>query len=183
MLTITILGEEVFNEETMEFSSFGDIVLEMEHSLASLSKWEQKWQIPFLGPQDKTNEQLLDYIHCMILTPGVPDNIVSTMSQSNIDEIQKYIESPETATTFAKESTTRKGNREIITSELIYYWMSAFKLPIQAETWHLNRLFSLIRIASIKNSDKSGKKMPKHEIAARNRELNRQRREQLNTTG
>ena len=182
MLTITILGEEIFNEETMEFSNIGNIALELEHSLASLSKWEQKWEIPFLGPQEKTNEQLLDYIRCMVLTPGVPENIVGHMSQANIDEIQAYIEAPSTATTFAKEAKGR-GGREIITSELIYYWMASFQIPFEAENWHLNRLFSLLRIASIKNSKQGNKKMPKNEIAARNRELNRQRREQLNTTG
>ena len=75
----------------------------------------------------------------------------------------------------------RKGHGEIITSELIYYWMVAFTIPFECEYWHLNRLFALIRICNIKNS--KPKKMSRSEIASRNRELNAVRRAQYNTSG
>jgi hypothetical protein len=45
----------------------------------------------------------------------------------------------------------------------------------------LNRLFTLIRIANIKQS--KPKKMSRSEVAARNRELNAQRKAQLGTRG
>jgi hypothetical protein len=75
----------------------------------------------------------------------------------------------------------RKGRGETITAELIYYWMVAFNIPFSCEYWHLNRLFALIRICNIKNAPE--KKMGKHEIASRNRELNAARRAQYNTRG
>ena len=184
MLVITLEGDELFNEETQEFSTVGDIDLHLEHSLVSLSKWESKHQIPFLGPQEKTSEQVLDYVTCMILDPLVPDNLFERLNQINVDQIQEYINSPQSATTFAKDPYDRPS-REVITSELIYYWMSAYQIPIETETWHLNRLFALIRIANIKNSEAQGKnrKMSKAEMAQRNRELNAQRRAQYGTSG
>ena len=180
MLVITIEGEEIYNEETNEFSTIGDLTLELEHSLVSLSKWESKWQIPFLGDNEKTEEQLFDYVNCMILTPNAPPDVLSLLKQKHVNIIQEYIQSPQTATTFRAEPPSR-GRGEIITSELIYYWMSAFQIPMECQYWHLNRLFTLIRIANIKNS--KDKKMPKHEIARQNRELNARRREQLGTSG
>ena len=183
MLVITVGGEELFNEETQEFTTEGSIELELEHSLVSLSKWESRWEIPFLDEQvTKTDVMIFDYIKCMILTPGDPDEYLKQMSQENINEIQQYIQSKQSATTFGPDKpNSGRGPREIITSELIYYWLSAFQLPIEAQYWHLNRLFNLIRVANVKNS--KGEKMPKHEIARRNRDLNDQRRKQLGSKG
>jgi hypothetical protein len=116
----------------------------------------------------------------MILNEDFPDDIISRLSQRNLDQINAYIESKESATTFGK-LPEQKARGEIITSELIYYWMVAFTIPFECETWHLNRLFALVRICNIKNS--KPKKMSKSELAMRNRELNAQRRAELNTRG
>jgi hypothetical protein len=102
------------------------------------------------------------------------------MRQKNLDEINAYIEAKHTATTFS-QMPAKTGRGEIITSELLYYWMIAFNIPFECQHWHLNRLFSLIRICSIKNQPQ--KKMSRSEIAARNRELNAQRKAQLGTRG
>jgi len=179
MLKITVPGDENFNDETQEFESTGDFELELEHSLISLSKWESKHKKPFLEKTSKTPEEILDYIKAMIVTPLYPDDIFIHLSQENINQINDYIESAESATTFGMMPEQGKG--ETITSELIYYWMVAFTIPFEVETWHLNRLFALIRICSIKNS--KPKKMSRHELAMRNRELNAKRREQLGTSG
>lgn len=182
MLTLKLIGTEVFNEETSEFSSVGDFVLELEHSLLSLSKWESKFEKPFLGPNDKTHEEILWYVQAMILNPIYPEDIWARLSQENLDQINAYIESKHSATTFGQmpEHKTR-GRAEIITSELIYYWLVAFNIPFETETWHLNRLFSLIRICNIKQGKQ--RKMSRNEVAQRNRELNAQRRAQLGTSG
>lgn len=180
MLRIVIEGDELFNEETNEFSTVGDVVIDIEHSLVSLSKWESKFQRPFLGPGEKKSEEVLDYIRMMILTPDVPVDICNRLSTKNLEDINSYIESKQSATTF-NELPQGRGRSEIITSELIYYWMVAYSIPLECEHWHLNRLFSLIRICNIKNA--SPKKMRKSEIAQRNRELNAQRRAQLGTAG
>jgi hypothetical protein len=180
MLKIIVLGTEYFDEETETFETVGDIELELEHSLISLSKWESKYQVPFLTQNNKTAEEVYFYIEAMILTPNFPRGIAQKFSQQNIEEVNNYIESKESATTFGK-MPERRGRGEIITSELIYYWMVAFTIPFECEYWHLNRLFALIRICNIKNE--KPKKMSRTELVTRNRELNEQRKAQFNTRG
>jgi hypothetical protein len=180
MLKIIIPGTEYFDEETETFDSVGDFELELEHSLISLSKWESKYQKPFLSNSEKTPEEILNYIEAMILTPIYPNNLFERFSSQNFAQINNYIESKESATTFG-DMPERRGREEVITSELIYYWMVAFNIPFECERWHLNRLFSLIRICNLKNS--KPKKMSQSEIAARNRELNAKRRAEYGTSG
>jgi|SRR5580765_7528494 len=181
MLRIIIEGDESFNEETNTFETTNDVVLDLEHSLISLSKWESKYQKPFLSPGTKTSEEIFGYLKAMIVTPDVDPDILYRCSQKNINEIQEYIDSSQSATTFGV-MPERRGPNEVITSELIYYWVVSFNIPFDCQYWHLNRLFSLIRICNIKNS-KGGKKMSRSEIVMRNRELNAKRREELNTSG
>jgi hypothetical protein len=180
MLRIIIPGIEYFNEETEEFSSVDNVELELEHSLISLSKWESKYQKPFLSNFEKTSDEILFYIECMILTQKFPENLFDRFNNIQFSEINRYIESKESATTFG-DMPERRGRDEVITSELIYYWMVAFNIPFECERWHLNRLFSLIRICNIKNS--KPRKMSSSEIAARNREINAKRRAQYGTHG
>ena len=180
MLSITISGDELFDETTNKFISEDIAVLELEHSLVSLSKWESKYEVPFLSSGEKTTDQIVSYIHLMVISPGVTPEILSQLSQTNLEQINAYIESKQSATTFGL-MPERKGRGETITSELIYYWMVAFNIPFECQHWHLNRLFSLIRICNVKQS--KPKKINRSEIAARNRELNAQRKAQLGTTG
>lgn len=180
MLRLIIEGGETFNEETNEFDTFDGVVIELEHSLVSLSKWEAKHQKPFLSSGRKTPEEIIGYITSMIITPNVDLDVLNRCQQEDLDKIQRYIDSSQSATTFGT-MPERRGPGEVITSELIYYWMVAFSIPFECQYWHLNRLFSLVRICNIKNS--KPKKMSRHEVAMRNRELNAQRREQLNTSG
>lgn len=180
MLKLTIPGTEYFNEETETFETVDDIDLELEHSLVSVSKWESKYKKPFLSSTEKSIEETLYYIEAMIISPIYPFDIFLKLSQEDIRKINEYIESTESATTFGS-MPERKGKGEVITAELIYYWMVAFQIPFECESWHLNRLFALVRICNIKNS--KPKKMSRSEIARRNRELNDIRRAQLNTSG
>lgn len=180
MLRIIIEGDEIYNEEENLFDTVGDVVLDLEHSLVSVSKWESKHQKPFLSSDERTFEEIFDYVRCMVITPNTDLDVLYRCSQKNIDEIQEYINSSQSATTFGT-MPGRRGPGEVITSELIYYWMISFKIPFECERWHLNRLFSLIRICNIKNSPQ--RKMSRSEIAQRNRELNARRRAELNTTG
>ncbi len=180
MLRIIVSGEELFDEKNEEFITVGDFTLDLEHSLVSLSKWESKFQEPFLAADSKTSEKLISYVEFMILNPVYPKQFWKRLTRDNLQEIISYIESTQSATTFG-EMPHRKGRGEIITSELIYYWMVAFNIPFECEHWHLNRLFSLIRICNIKNS--KSKKMSRSEMAERNRSLNAQRRAKYNTTG
>lgn len=181
MLQITIpLSPEGWDEEKQEFVEPKVQVLQLEHSLVSISKWESKWNKPFLASKELTNEETLDYIKCMTITQNVNPEIYNHITKQNVDQVTEYIGAPMTATTF-REEKSRKGGREIVTSELIYYWMVALQIPFECQKWHLNRLLTLIRVCNIKNEPP--KKMSKRELMSRNSKLNAARRQQLNTKG
>ena len=182
MLTITVFGQEFFDNTTKKFIRTDPVVIELEHSLAALSKWESKYQKPFLSGKSKEPDEIMDYIRFMINTPGVSSQIISRMSQANLDEIDEYINSKESATTFSL-LPERKGKSEVVTAEVIYHWMVSFNIPMEWEHRHLNRLFTLIRVCNAKNPNGKPKKMSKSEIAAQRRELNARRKQELNTTG
>ena len=181
MLQLVIpLTPDGWDEEKEEFVEGKTQTLQLEHSLVSLSKWESKWCKPFLSKEAKTDEEALDYIKFMTLTQNVKPEVYSHLTMDNLNEINKYIEAPMTATTFAKD-ILGKRSREIVTAELIYYWMIALNIPFECQKWHLNRLLTLIRVCNIKNAPP--KKMSKREIIQRNAALNAARRKQFNTSG
>lgn len=180
MLTITVGATESFDDEKQEFVSVGGVELQLEHSLVSLSKWESEFEKPFLGKGEKTPEEALAYIRYMLVSENPPEDFPAQLSKENMEAINAYIDRKMTATWFSEVRPEPKSS-ETITSELIYYWMTVFNIPFECETWHLNRLFTLIRIANLKQG--KPKKMTRAEIMQRNRELNAQRRAQLGTKG
>lgn len=183
MLTIVVPGPmELYDEDEQEFleDEAGAVTLKLEHSLISLSKWESRFEKPFLGKEEKTSEEKLFYIQCMDLSRQTPSEVYERLSTANIAEIEEYINAKKTATWF-REATGAPKSREVITAELIYYWMFSYGIPLDCEKWHLNRLFTLIRVFSAK-ADKP-QKMSRGETIARQRELNEQRKKQLGTSG
>lgn len=182
MLTIIVGATDVFNDETQEFRTQGGFELRLEHSLVSLSKWESIHEKPFLGGVEKTGEEVLSYVTCMILDENPPEDFLTKLSEANFEQINTYIEAKMTATWFSEHpGAPQSRNNEIITSELIYYWMTVFNIPFECEKWNLNRLFTLIRICNLKQG--KPKKMSRSEVARRNQELNAQRKAQLGTKG
>lgn len=180
MLTLTISAIELWDEKKQEFVSVEEQTLRLEHSLVSLSKWESKWNKAFLSSKEKTNEEILDYIKCMTLTPNVPSITYDNLSRDDITRIYEYIEAPMTATVFSDDGKS-KSSREIVTAELIYYWMITLNIPFECQRWHLNRLLTLIKVCNIKNQPP--KKRSRREIMSRNAALNAARRKQLNSSG
>ena len=181
MLIITAPEQELWNQELEVFTTLPAFTIHLEHSLVSLSKWESKFEKPFLSELDKkTSEEMQWYIFFMQNPPGESFENLSRLSIENLQEINKYIDSKQTATTF-REETKKTGKSEIITAELVYYWMLSFRIPYEFETWHLNRLFALIRIFSTKQG--KPKKMNRSEQVAWQREENARRRAELGTRG
>ena len=180
MLTITIPETDMFDEIKGEFITTREQTLQLEHSLISISKWESKWCKPFLGKQEKSAEEIIDYVKCMTLNKSVSDDVYNCLSRENIAAINDYIGAPMTATTFYNNERGKKNNEQI-TSELIYYWMIALQIPFECQKWHINRLLTLIRVCNIKNTPP--KKMSRREIISRNAALNAARRQQMNTKG
>lgn len=183
MLTITIPGEEYFDDEKQRFLTVNDTTLEFEHSLVSLSKWESEWEKPFLSTDNKSPEQVLDYItRCMLLTPNVPPEIFHKFTTEHYKQINEYIESKMSATWFAdlpKPNGPRR--KEVITAEIIYYWMDELKIDLDWEKRHLARLFTLIKVHNEKNQPE--KKVDKRAIMERNRQLNEERLAKMGTKG
>lgn len=172
MLTIDVPAQEYFNESTGEVIQIKAQKLQLEHSLVSLSKWESKWEIPFLDKKEKTQEQMMDYIRCMTITQNVNPLIYASLSQENINAVNKYINSKMTATWFSEEQKS-PPSRRIVTSEVIYYWMITLNIPVEFQKWHLNRLLTLIKVCNLENQPK--KKMSRRQLASRNAALNAQR--------
>lgn len=179
MLDIIIPETELFDERTMQFTYSKEQKLTLEHSLIAVSKWESKYEKPFLS-SEKSTEEVLDYIRCMTLTQNVKPETYLHLSANNLRDINAYIEAPMTATTF-KKIEKRGGKKEIITAELIYYWMIAFNIPFECQKWHLNKLLTLIEVCARKNEPP--KKMSRREISAQHRAINKINRERFHTKG
>ena len=181
MLQIKVpIGREEWDEKNEVFILPEIRTLQLEHSLVSISKWESKWCVPFFSKRAKTTEEVIDYIKCMTITQNVKDETYECLTQSNVDEILKYIESPMTATTFSHRSTG-KTTREVITAELVYHWMIELGIPMECQKWHINRLLTLVEVRNIKTQPP--KKVRGKELVSQYAKLNEARRRQYNSRG
>lgn len=179
MLKIMVPSGELYDERTERFITVNGRELQLEHSLVSISKWESKWKKPFLSGAAKSREETIDYIRCMTISQNVDPNVFLGLSEANIDAVNRYIDDPMTATTF--KNSQKKPNRQIITSEIIYYWMISLEIPMECQKWHLNRLLTLIRVCDEKNQP--GKKKSRKDVIAENRALNQMRRARTGSRG
>ena len=181
MLKLVIPETEYWDEEKNEFVYKKEQTLQLEHSLVSLSKWESKWNKAFLGKQEKTDEEIVDYIRCMTLTQNVDPEVYYRLTPKNYEEINAYIEAPMTATTITQDKQGAK-NRDVVTSELIYYWMISYNIPVDiCQKWHLNRLLTLIQVCNVKNEPP--KKRSKRELWSRQAAINAANRAKYGSKG
>lgn len=186
MLTITVPAcSDLWDSVHDMFLETKETTLTLEHSLVSISKWESTWEKPFLSKNKKTEEEIVDYIRCMTISPSSVDPmvyIVISITKSIIEQIVKYIDSKMTATVINERAPKGKQNKEIMTSEVIYYLMVAYNIPFECQKWHLNRLLTLIKVCEIKNDPKK-KKIPQKQVLDDNWALNEARRKALNSKG
>ncbi len=181
MLWIDIPETEMFDEKSGNLIAVSATKIQLEHSLVSLAKWESKWKKPFLGKDDKTTEEIQDYIKCMTITQNVNPLVYTAITPEIIMRVNDYINDSMTATWFNNRENGGRPSRQVITAEIIYYQMIALNIPFECQKWHLNRLLTLIRVCSIKNQPP--KKMRKRDQLNRNSQLNAARRKQMNSKG
>lgn len=157
------------------------VKMSFEHSLRSISKWESKHQKPFYSDGPKTPEETASYVECMALTEDSPGNWADLIAPDDFVKITEYINGSQTATTFGLEVEEKTSQRERVTSELMYYWLVQFRIPLEVQDWHVTRMMALIKIAGIKQS--KPKKMDRRQVAEQYRKLNEQRRREMGTDG
>ena len=186
MLSIEIPERRLFDETTEEFITIKATKLQMEHSLLSLKKWESKWHKAFLKKEEKTEEELYDYMRCMTLTPNVDPLIFRFMDSETAKKITDYIEDPMTATIIHQSDGAPIKKGDVVTAELFYYWMITLNIPVEFQKWHLNQLITLINVIGIKNANQKPRKLSaaeqRAEIAKRDA-LNEQRKAKYKTRG
>lgn len=181
MLELLVEGSEFFDESTGEFTKNKPTILNLEHSLLSVSKWESKWHVSFFSDKPKTLAQSIDYVRCMTINRDVDPIVYTRLTNEHFKKINDYNEDPMTATTFAKDPNEKKGSKDIITSEIIYWQMIMYKIPPEYQKWHLNRLITLIRVCAKKSEPP--KKMKRKDQLAQQRALNAARKRKYNTRG
>ena len=175
MLTITIPQKELFDEASNSFTLIQETELHLEHSLISLSKWESKWKKPFLGNEDHSKEEIIDYIACMCIDKNVDAMLFQTIDVDTYKKILEYIGDPNTATKIYDRRPQRAGKKDVMTSEVLYYYMIYYGIPFECQKWHLNRLLTLIKVCGIKGGT-TNQAMDMNSIFAQNKALNAARR-------
>lgn len=179
-------ASEYYDEEKDEFVYPEPKTYVFEHSLASISKWEALWRKPFLTDKPKTKEESDSYLRCMLVGGDAPDeNFPVGIGNAEMQRINDYMNDTPTATWFSERENKKiksKNNKETVTSELIYYWMISFDIPFECQYWHINRLFTLIRVCGIKENGNGGK-MSKKDILRSNSQLNAARKAKYGTRG
>lgn len=185
MFELIIHPVKLLRDSTNEIINVKETILHLEHSLISLKRWEQKWHKPFLTDTDKTMEELVDYIRCMTINK-VDDSVYLAIEANPgvyMEDVVAYIQNPMTATWFADDKLigAQKSAKEVVTNEIIYYWMVSFNIPSEYQKWHLNALLTLIKVISVKNQ--KPKKMTPAEASAQRKALNAQRRARMHSKG
>lgn len=182
MLEITVGSANGWDEAQEAFVTLGGFKLQLEHSLFSLHRWESKWELPFLGSHTRNAEQTLDYIRCMTLNDNVSDEIYNQIHPDDIAKISEYIQSKQTAT-WIRDRPGAKNNPEVITAELMYYWLIALQIPFETQYWHLNKLLTLVKVCNEKNAPQKKKTGMTQDDLSERRRINAERRAKMNSRG
>lgn len=188
MLRIQIPKSQIVDDETGNvYRAEHDWTLFLEHSLISVQKWEAKWHVAFLNGKSRTFEQTIDYLRCMTLSPSVvPDEVYYCIPQSELRKVLDYVDDPMTATRVNDGNDTKTGygrkiGKEVVTAEVIYYWMISLNIPTEYRKWHLNQLLTLIRVINAKNQPKKKRRMK--DVLEEYKSINEANKLRFNTKG
>ena len=179
-ITIKVPATELWDPVKEQFVTIKEQTLLMEHSLLSVDKWESRWRKSYISSENKTPVEVIDYLRCMTITKNVDPYVYYAIPASELKRIDNYISDPMTATTF-NDRNEKRGRKEVITSEIIYWQMTQLNIPLEWEKRHLNKLLTLIRVAAIKSQ--APQKMTKADIARQNKALNAARRKRTGSKG
>lgn len=179
MLELVVEEKEFYDDSTGKFIILPRTELLLEHSLYSISKWESIHKKPFLSKTEHTNDEIMDYIRCMTINKKVDPIVYTCLGGKEMETIMNYMQDEMTATTIKQKES--KMNREIITAEIVYYWMVSLGIPFECDKWHFNKLMTLISVCSIKNAP--SKKMSQREALMQQNQLNDLRRAKLGSLG
>lgn len=171
---------DLWDSANEEFISVPKTTLRLAHSLVSISKWEAHWHKSYFETRDKTSEEAMDYIKCMTIDRNVDPLVYYVLSEKDVAKIEAYLNDPMTATKIYNPTEQTK-NREKLTSELIYYLMISYNIPVEFERWHINRLLTLLEVFQVKTTPP--KKRSRAELAKYYAELNAKRCKEWGTSG
>lgn len=182
---------EYFNNQTQEFITIEEqelkpIHLQLEHSLMSIAKWEARWQKAFIGMENISGEELLDYIRCMTINPQKDPSIYEQLTQDDLLEIVEYMQQPHSAWEIKHDKKKKKSKRPD-TVEMIYFAMIQYGIPLECEKWHFNRLMALMDFCDRKGGSSPGGGSPakrsQKEIMEMYRAMNEKNRKRFNSKG
>lgn len=182
MLKITVPGGRHWDPIMEQFFYTRETVLTLEHSLVSIKKWEERWKVCYLNKhRKKTDAELIDYIRCMTITQNVNPLVYYALSDDNISDVVKYIQDPHTATYYVDFEQEAESKGELLTAEVLYYYMIKLQIPIEFQKWHLNSLIALLKVFDKKETPP--KKLSESEARARHASINERNRALFNTKG
>lgn len=136
-----------------------------------------------MGKQAKTADEMIHYYQDMLISPKADRDLIYMLEPEQLEAIGTYINTSQTASTVPQDGS-QKAARETVTSELIYYWLTAMKINWECQDWHLTRTMALIEITNYKSQpeDKKNKKKPA-ETMDDWRAINERQRKMFNTSG
>ena len=159
---------------------FPETLVELEHSLHAISKWEEIHEVPFLKKDEERAPDLsIDYVRCMVVG-DLPPDFLKRLTPEQIKAAYDYLAEKRSATWF-REDLHQRPSRQIITSEVVYAWMTELRIPFETQYWNFNRLMNLVKILSERQSPP--KKVSKQQQMDEIRRINAERKARLGTTG
>ena len=181
-LEIKVPAGKVWDEDAQRFFVIDkEQTIVLKHSLISISKWESIWHKPFLAKKPpKTGEEVVSYIKCMTINKNVNPYAYYSIPESEMVRIEKYMNDPKTARRPNSDNDKRRSN-ETPTAEVIRGQMILLNIPSEYETWHINRLWALIRYMALVSTPP--KKVSSVEHYKHYKELNAMRRKMLGSKG